>query len=244
MTIDFRSDLLAACQQLSLEPTSQQLDMFMLYAERLHEASQRMNLTAIPPEKTLTHHFLDSLSLLAVWKPASDGSVLDIGTGGGFPGLPLKIMCPEMKITLMDSRHDPIDFLSELVAELGLEKVKCVVARAEEAGQSGDYRGKYDMATARAVAHLWALSEWTLPFVKIGGVAIWAKRRTQWAELEVSEPQIQRLGGGRPEVREVEVPMTDITNSFWLCEKIQATAKGYPRPYTQLSKEVKRIKAC
>lgn len=244
MTIDIRSDLLKGCQQLSLEPTALQLDQFTLYAERLHEASQRMNLTAIPPEKTLTHHFLDSLSLLAVWKPSHGSMVLDIGTGGGFPGLPLKIMCPDIKLTLMDSRHDPIDFLEVLVVELGLEKVKCVVARAEEAGLSSSLRGKYDMATARAVAHLWALSEWTLPFVKLGGVAIWAKRRTQLAELDASEPQITRLGGGLPAVCEAEVPLTDITNSFWICEKKLATPKGYPRPYTQLSKEVKRIKAC
>ena len=244
MISDIHSELIAGCSQLDLHPTEQQLNQFTIYAERLHEASQRMNLTAIPVEKTVTHHFLDSLSVLSAWQPGAACKVLDIGTGGGFPGLPLKIMCPDIKLTLMDSRHDPIDFLTALVAELQLKDVECVVARAEEAGVDSRYRAKFDMVTARAVAHLWALAEWTLPFVKPGGVALWAKRRTQLEELKVAAPQIQRLGGDVPQVVEAAVPLTDITNSFWISSKISGTPKGYPRSYSILSREVKKIKSC
>jgi len=219
-----------------------QLQQFDLYARRLYEASARMNLTSVPPNEAVVRHFLDSLTLVAAWQPVSGTRVLDVGTGAGFPGLPLKIAFPQIRLALLDSRHDPFLFLRPLCAELGIDAVEFIHARAEQAARQVRWREQYDMVTARAVAHLWALAEWTLPFVGVGGVALWMKRPSQRAEVEQAGEHILQLGGSKPQLIEVDVPHSDIVNLLVRVEKVSAAPERFPRTTARVLREAKRFK--
>lgn len=235
--------LRAGAQALGITLDEKQIEQFEHYARRLYEANQRMNLTAIPPEEVVTRHFLDSLTLVSAWEPFAGAQVLDVGAGAGLPGLPLKLAFPQIHLALLDSRHAPVQFMHTLCEELELEHITLMHTRAEEAGKQARWREQFDVVTARAVAHLWVLAEWTLPFVRVGGMAIWLKRPTQRAEVEQAREQIQRLGGAEPEVIQTAVPHSDIVNLLVRVQKVVPTPPQYPRATARVLREARQFKS-
>ncbi|MCS7309242.1 MAG: 16S rRNA (guanine(527)-N(7))-methyltransferase RsmG [Armatimonadetes bacterium] len=234
--------LQTGAEALGITLFPRQREQFALYARLLYETNARRGLTAVPPEEVVVRHFLDSLTLVRAWLPTAEARVLDVGTGAGFPGVPLKIAFPHIHLTLLDSRHDPFLFLRPLCAQLDLDGVEFVHARAEEAAHQPQWRERFDLVTARAVAHLWALAEWTLPFVRVGGYAIWMKRPSQQEEVEQAREQILRLGGDAPQTVEAPVPHSDIVNLLVRSVKITPTPVQFPRSTARVLREVKRLK--
>ncbi len=214
---------------LELELTPAQLAAFETYARLLREWNERFNLTAITDDEGIQiKHFLDSLSVLKVL-PAGPLRLIDVGTGAGFPGLPLKLMRPDLTLTLVEATGKKITFLEAVVGELGLRGVTAVKARAEEIGQDRAHRERYDWAVARAVAELPVLLEYLLPLVKVGGRALAQKGATAPAESEAAQAAAHRLGGRLREFVPVTLPALPDLRYLVVYDKIAATSKQYPR---------------
>ena len=210
--------------------TESQEKKFIRYYELLLEWNARMNLTAITDfDEVVCKHFLDSLLLFHMPEAMLSGTVIDIGTGAGFPGLPLAIMCPGLQITLLDSLQKRIGFLDACVQELGLSGVRTIHGRAEEAARQTDLREQFDMAVSRAVAALPVLCEYCLPFVKPGGQ--FAAYKSQKAEDEIREAAraIQILGGREITHTGMQLPGTDAERTIILIRKEKPTPRAYPR---------------
>ncbi len=216
------------CGQLNIPLSDAQINQLTDYANLLTERNKKMNLTAITGnEDIVTKHFLDSLTALPTGLVR--GSVIDVGTGAGFPGVVLKIARPEIEITLLDSLQKRINFLREVGRRLRLDGVEYVHARAEDGGQNRAYRGRYDAVVARAVANLTALSEWCLPFLKKGGYFLALKGPLADEELKNARRAIQILGGAVEEVKEVRIPFTDLRHKIIIIKKVGQTPMKYPR---------------
>lgn len=208
----------------------------------LIETNKVMNLTAITEkEEVITKHFLDSLALATVYpdicNPELKLTVLDLGTGAGFPGIPLKIVFPHLQITLMDSLNKRVKFLQSVIDRLELSEITAVHGRAEEAARNAAYREQFDLCVSRAVANLATLSEYCIPFVKPGGKCISYKAAEVEAEVEDAKEAIHILGGKLTEVKKIVLPDTDIERSFIFINKIKNTPKAYPRKAGMASKE-------
>lgn len=197
----------------------------------LCEWNRRMNLTAIErPEDVLVKHFLDSLTCgLVVDLPAAR-SLLDVGTGAGFPGLVLKIAAPRVEVTLLDSLRKRLDFLDRVIASLALTGVYTVHARAEDAGHDPGHRERYDVVVARAVAPLNVLAEWTLPFARVGGCVVAMKGPQPEVEAADAAGAVRSLGGRMGVVRELRLPLVDAGRSLVRLEKVRPSPAVYPRP--------------
>jgi 16S rRNA (guanine527-N7)-methyltransferase len=207
---------------------------YRTYYTLLEEKNRVMNLTGITGEENVARlHFLDCAALLR-YTGFAGKSVYDIGTGAGFPGLALKIACPEMNLTLLDSLDKRIGFLKEVCSALGFEDTPCLHARAEEAAK--DHREKADIVTSRAVAGLNVLSELCLPFVKEGGLFLAMKGPDFEQELDEARPAIRRLGGKVETCEVYTVPGTEIRHSVILIWKVGKTPAAYPRRWAQIKK--------
>ena len=211
------------------------LERFRRYYELLTEWNRVMNLTAISGEEdTARLHFLDCAALAELTELRGK-RVIDVGTGAGFPGLVLKILCPEMELTLLDSLDKRVKFLRTVCAELGFEDVRCLHARAEEA--PAELRQSFDLACSRAVARLNLLSELCLPFVKPGGLFIAMKGPELTEELREAEKGIRLLGGEVERVAEYAVPGAELRHNAVLIRKIADTPGKYPRKWAQMKKQ-------
>ena len=204
------------------------------YGELLLETNKVMNLTAITePKDVATLHFLDSAALLTL-ADLKGKTVVDVGTGAGFPGMPMKILEPSIQLTLLDSLGKRITFLQEVCDNLGLTDVQCVHARAEEF--AAEHRQSFDFAVSRAVANLSVLGELCLPLVKPGGYFLSMKSVESGQELEAAKKAIQILGGWVERTADYQIPGTDVTHRVIFIKKIAETPKKYPRPFAKIKK--------
>lgn len=229
--------LLESCEKINVSLSEYQIKQFMDYKDTLLEWNEKMNLTAITDDReVILKHFVDCLVLLN-GADFSGKSVIDVGTGAGFPGVPVKIACPEAEITLLDSLAKRITFLNALTNTLGLENVNCVHMRAEDGGADKKLRESFDFCISRAVANLAVLSEYCLPFVKIGGEFISMKGPEVDDELNEAKKAIKVLGGEIVGVKKAVIPETDITHSLIVIKKVKATPTKYPRKAGKVKKE-------
>lgn len=229
-------------EQLSITLSGEQKQQFLTYYEYLVEKNKVMNLTAITEyEEVITKHFLDSLAVVktSCFKPEklAGKRLIDIGTGAGFPGIPLKIAFPELEILLLDSLNKRINFLNEVTEMLGLTKINTVHGRAEDYAKQKVYRESFDFCVSRAVANLSTLSEYCIPFVKQGGCFISYKSGSVDQELIQAEKAVKILGGQREEVVRFSLADTDMDRSFVVIRKAKPTPKKYPRKAGLPSKE-------
>ena len=218
--------------------SEKQQEQLTLYYEMLVEKNKVMNLTAITEfDDVLEKHFLDSIAVARYVDLTGKLSLIDLGTGAGFPGMPLKIMFPNLKITLADSLNKRILFLEEVIDALKLENISTVHGRAEDLAVNADYRERYDYCVSRAVANMSTLSEYCLPFVKIGGTFISYKSGEIEEELSAAKKAIFLLGGQTKEVISFQLDGTDISRSFVMIGKEKKTPKAYPRKSGMPSKK-------
>ena len=230
-----KEQLAQAAAAFDISLSEEQLEGFDTYASFLVEYNQKVNLTAITkPEEIVIKHFLDSLLLAKAYPFSQGASLADVGTGAGFPGVPVKIYRPDLKLALLDSLGKRVIFLQELSRRLGQENL-CVHIRAEDAGRQADYREKFDCTTARAVASLSVLAEYCLPLTRVGGVFVALKGGDCDEELTQAAKAISLMGGKVREVQKFELPM-DYRRSLIVIEKISQTPTKYPRPSAKMAK--------
>lgn len=211
------------------------LERFDIYARRLVEWNEKINLTAITdPDEIVIKHFVDSLTVFSAIEIPEGSRVIDVGTGAGFPGVAMLIARPDLDITLLDSTNKKLNVIRDILENIGLE-ANVVHKRAEEAGQSKDFRESYDFATARAVSNLRDLSEYCLPFVKVGGTFISMKSAKADEEIEEGKKAISVLGGKIKEKKTFELEQAG-ERTIILIEKFSSTPGKYPRPSAKIAK--------
>ncbi len=213
---------------IGIELTDSQLNAFETYYDMLIDRNKVMNLTAITEfDEVMDKHFLDSVYLFRSIKLEADYKLIDIGTGAGFPGIPLKIVFPELKITLLDSLNKRVGFLNDLIEELNLNNIEAIHGRAEDIARDKAYRASYDIAVSRAVANLSTLSEYCLPFVKIGGKFVSYKSGDCADEVDNAKAAIHLLGGKINKIDEFSY--SNNSRSFIVIDKVMNTSNKYPR---------------
>ncbi len=216
------------CRELGIDISPLQLTQLEKYAQLLVEWNEKMNLTAITDtEGIAVKHFLDSITALSTGKVGK--KVIDVGTGAGFPGLVLKIVKPEIELTLLDSLNKRLTFLKAVCDELGLENVELVHSRAEDGGANRAYRAKFDTVVSRAVANMTTLSEWCIPFLKEGGSFLALKGPLAMEELDGARRAIEILGGKVDGVFEADIPYSDLHHKIIIVKKVRQTPMKFPR---------------
>ena len=220
--------------KMNIAVDTRQIEQFVRYYEILVDYNTKVNLTSITqPDEVCKKHFLDSAALLCVYDIPQNAAVIDVGTGAGFPGLPLKILRPDIRLTLLDSLNKRVEFLKLCVSELELDGVQCVHARAEEAARNTIYREKFDIAVSRAVANMSTLCEYCLPYTAVGGVFAAYKGPAvlteQGGELDTAKKAIDTLGGGDVRLHHVDIPDSGLSHCIVLVDKTRQTPTQYPR---------------
>ena len=231
-------DLMAkAAEDVGLELTTEQYDQFITYMRLLQEWNEKINLTAIlEEEEIIKKHFIDSIKAFKREEFKQNVNVIDVGTGAGFPGIPIAIMNPNINVTLLDSLNKRIKFLDIVINKLGLKNIKTIHSRAEDGARNKNLREKFDIATSRAVANMSVLSEYCLPYVKVGGKFIALKGPAVEQEIEESNVAIKTLGGELEQICEVKIEDTDLRHNLVVVKKIKECAKTYPRKAGTISK--------
>ena len=213
--------------KININLNEDEISKFLLYKNLLQEWNEKINLTAIVEDKEIIiKHFIDSLTVMKYI--VENTSIIDVGTGAGFPGIPIKIVSNSTNVTLLDSLNKRINFLNEVINSCNLNGIKAIHGRAEDFGKDKNYREKYDVAIARAVANLAVLAEFCLPFVKVGGRFI-SMKGSNIEEIEESKKAIEVLGGEIESVEKILLPETDMERHIIVIKKIKNTPKEYPR---------------
>ncbi|TDX51775.1 16S rRNA (guanine(527)-N(7))-methyltransferase RsmG [Orenia marismortui] len=228
--MNYKHKLIEGAKDYGIDLSNRQVEQFITYMNILNEWNQKMNLTGLEePEDIIIKHFLDSISCIDGMNLTGNEKIIDVGTGAGFPGLPLKIIYPDLELTLLDSLQKRIRFLEHVSTELGLDNVECIHGRAEDYGQDNSYREKYDYVVARAVASLEVLSEYTLPFVKVGGCFISQRGTNVKDEVIESTEAVETLGGRFEDIIEIDLPYSDAERHLVIISKLSKTPNKYPR---------------
>lgn len=225
-------------EELGISLNEGQIQQFVLYYEMLIEKNKVMNLTGITElSEVLKKHFIDSLAIIKIMDLSGVRRMIDIGTGAGFPGIPIKIAFPHIQVTLLDSLKKRLLFLEEVIENLELKDIDTLHGRAEDFAKMTDYRETYDLCVSRAVANLSTLSEYCLPYVKKGGIFVSYKSGKIQEEIQNSKNAVKLLGGNPREAALFTLPDTDIERSFVIIDKIKNTSGKYPRKAGIPSKE-------
>ena len=225
------------CREFGIEITPEIEQKLNLYGNLLVEWNEKMNLTAITdPDGVLFKHFYDCILFFKNIKVKNNAKIIDVGTGAGFPGLVLKIIRPDLEVTLLDSLNKRITFLNEVIAQLGLTGIKAAHSRAEEGGKNADHREKYDIACARAVAAMPVLLEYCTPFVKVGGQFVSMKGPSVSEEIALCENAIKQLRLEKPTII-CEMLPTEEQRAFAIFKKISQTPPKYPRNSGKIAKQ-------
>lgn len=222
--------LINGIKELGLEISDIQIEQFCRYYEMLVEKNKVMNLTSITDfDEVVIKHYIDSLLVVKVIPINECKTMIDIGTGAGFPGIPIKIMFPHLKVTLLDSLNKRLDFLNDVIKELELKNITTVHGRAEDFGKKEEYREKFELCVSRAVANLSTLCEYCVPFILEGGRFVSYKSQFSTEEKIEAEKAIDILGGRIKANKLVKLPFTEIKRSFIIIDKIKKTPDKYPR---------------
>ena len=226
--------LLESFASIKIDLTLEQIQQFLLYTDLLCEWNEKMNLTTITDfSEIVNKHFIDSLMIFQSSNVSREtlmnGNIIDVGTGAGFPGIPLKIIYPNSKITLLDSLNKRVIFLNEVITQLHLKKITAIHGRAEEVGRNPEHREKYELCLSRAVANLSTLSEYCLPFVHKGGYFVAYKSGNIKEEVAAAGKSITIMGGKLTQIEMFQLPNTDIQRSLVSIRKTNTTPKKYPR---------------
>ncbi|SEF98221.1 16S rRNA m(7)G-527 methyltransferase [Caloramator fervidus] len=233
-----RDLLLKGAKSYGIFLDENKINMFEKYMVLLKEWNEKINLTAITEDDEIVRkHFLDSISIIKSGLINDNLKIIDVGTGAGFPGIPLKIINPTLKVTLLDSLKKRVNFLNQVINELGLKNIEAVHGRAEDFARLDEYREKYDISTARAVAPMNILCEYCLPFVKVGGYFIAMKGPSIEEEIKDSKNAIGTLGGRLIDIVETSIPEYDVNHKLIIVGKIKPTDKKYPRKPSQIEKK-------
>ena len=221
--------LCRAARQLGISLSDKQIEQFNIYREMLIDYNKVMDLTAVPDDEIETRHFADSISLLASDKIGKEASLIDVGTGAGFPGLPIAISRQDLSVTLLDSLHKRTEFLKAVTTEANILNTQILCMRAEDAAQKVEYRQQYDIAVSRAVAKLSVLSEYCLPFVKEGGYFLAMKGPNAQEELEQAKQALKILGGRVEAVGRMRIENAGHSQTIIVIKKVGQTPTKYPR---------------
>ena len=226
----FEEILAARADEAGIPLTAEQIGQFSVYNEMLLDWNTRMNLTALTaPEDVAVKHIIDSLTAYDAALFDGARTLIDVGTGAGLPGIPLAVYVPHLTVTLLDALNKRVRFLTEVTAAMGLQNVRCIHARAEEAARTAEHRAAYDIAVSRAVARLPVLLEYTLPFVRVGGTLLALKGRAYAEEQKEARRAAEVLGGGRITARPVHLPGLDDVRAILTVTKERQTPAAYPR---------------